>query len=473
MSQGPRAGRSRRAVSWLGLAAVIGGLALIRLYFDHPKLASNPNPLIAVVYLGTGCVLMLWGSWALIGEVAAIVLRGRNRPQRYRTRMPPEALVYGLILFVLCAGALLGHSNMLMLVFGLTAGPFVVNGHMTMAILRGLRVMRKLPARAAVGENFSVTLRLSNHKRLWSSWMVVAEDLVQVSGEQMQPAVLFNCVPARSQREAAYEICPARRGAYEFGPVRVMSRFPLGLIERSFEVGSVEQLVVSPRIGRLKPRWREASEGGQTAVDPGRARVGTSDDEFHRLREYRGGDNPRAIHWRTTARRNELMVREYQPHLRRDLLLVVDLWLPPRPRPEERERVELAVSFAASICVEQMLAADAGVDLVLCGKGTSQMVGPAGARSIDGLLRELAVVEGGPAEGLAAALSGSAAESVPHFRKVLITTRGGAASHEAVRRDAAGERVSSAPGFEVIEADARVLVDYLEFDDRAAAPGRA
>ena len=187
MSQGPRAGRPRRGVSWLGLAAVIGGLALIWLYFDHPRLSQNPNPLIAVIYVGTGCILIAWGARALIAQVAAAALRGRHVPQQYRTRMPPEALVYGLILLVLCAGALLGHSNMLMLVFGLTAGPFVLNGQMTVGILRGLRVTRRLPAHATAGEKFSVTLRLANRKRFLSSWMVVVEDTVQAPGDQMRP----------------------------------------------------------------------------------------------------------------------------------------------------------------------------------------------------------------------------------------------------------------------------------------------
>jgi hypothetical protein len=336
----------------LGLIAIAGGLALIRLYFSFPRLASNPNPMVAVVYLGTGGVLILLGLRALLAELLGAVFRGGAIPgQRYRIRMPPEALMYLLILVVLCLGALLGHSNMMMLVFGLTAGPFILNGQMTLGVLQRLSVARRLPRHATVGENFPVTLCLSNRKRLLSSWMIVAEDFVQAPDEQLQPAVLFTHVPARSEREAIYEICPARRGRYEFGPVRVLSRFPMGLMERSFELGQVEQLLVYPRIGRLKSGWWQAGEAGQAVSERARAVVGASDDEFHRLREYRSGDNPRAIHWRTTARRSELMVREYQHHLRRELCLVLDLWLPARPQPDDLERVELAVSFAASACV--------------------------------------------------------------------------------------------------------------------------
>src|SRR5262249_54549348 len=141
MSAAIRGGRPRRAISWLGLAAILGGLTLIRLYFDHPRLANNPNPIVAVVYLGTGCVLVVWGLRALATESAGVLFRRRTLSvQRYRIRMPPEAFVYILILLVLCLGALLGHSNMLMLVFGLTAGPFILNGQMTLSILNRLPV---------------------------------------------------------------------------------------------------------------------------------------------------------------------------------------------------------------------------------------------------------------------------------------------------------------------------------------------
>ena len=373
-----------------------------------------------------------------------------------------------LILFVLCLGALLGRSNMLMLVFGLTAGPFVLNGQITLGILRQLRVTRRLPEQAMVGESFSVSLALSNQKRLLSSWLVVAEDILRSPGEQLQPAVLFACVPPRSQREAAYDISPAHRGKYEFGPVRLMSRFPLGLMERSFELGPVASLIVYPRIGRMKPRWHKIDDSGEPVAERAQARVGARDDEFHRLREYRAGDNPRAIHWRTTARRNALMVREYQHMRRRDLLLVVDLWLPEKARPEDLERVELAVSFAASICVDQMqTTADSGLDLAIVGRETWHAVGPGGARSIGGLLEQLALAEAGPAAALAAAIGETAQRVSGQIRRVLITTRSQAAVNVVLQTSGSLFQLATTAEFDVIEATPNILMDYLEFDDRA------
>jgi uncharacterized protein (DUF58 family) len=238
-------------------------------------------------------------------------------------------------------------------------------------------------------------------------------------------------------------------------------------MERSFELGGVEQLVVYPRIGRLTPRWRQAVDSGEAVFNSARLQFGSSDDEFHRLREYRGGDNPRAIHWRTTARRNELMVREYQHNQSSDLVIVVDLWLPVRPA--DFERVELAVSFAASICAEQSRSApDSSVELVVSGREVWRASSSAGARLIGELLKQLAVAEAGPSADLAAATRQALAASSPHVRKVLITTRGGEAARLVMQGGGVTGNNGSGRNFEVFEADAVHLADMIEFDDRAA-----
>jgi uncharacterized protein (DUF58 family) len=463
----------------LGLAAILGGLTLIWLYFDNPHLTKSRSPIYGMMYLGTGCFLILWGLRALAGEIAGIFGKWRHRPaRRYRVSMPREAVIYFLILGVLCAGALLGRSNMLMLVFGLMAGPFVLNGQVTLGILRRLEVKRSLPEHATVGQSFSVKLSLSNRKRFLSSWMVSVEDFVVAPREQLQPAALFACVPARSIREAVYEIRPAQRGLYEFGPVRVLSRFPLGLMERSIDLGLVDRFVVYPRIGRLKPNWRHAAAAGELASEQSRLGHSASDDEFHRLREYRRGDNPRAIHWRTTARRNELMVKEFQHGRSQDLLLAVDLWVPQSDAtplaPEGAgamtgttplERVEMAISFAASICVEHMqTATDSMIELVLCGDETQHVKATAGVASMGSLLERLALAQAGPAARLAGAIREASQSAPGPLRRVLITTRPRAALDAVLVAQSDSLTPFDASDLEIIEADPQELSAWLEFD---------
>src|SRR5690606_33052987 len=100
-------------------------------------------------------------------------------------------------------------------------------------------------------------------------------------------------------------------------------------------------------------RWHRDAASADELVQRQRPRRGAFPDEFEKLRSFRYGDNPRMIHWRTSARQNSLMVREYHEIRDRDLLVLLDLDADPT-REEELLRVELAVSFAATVCIDQL-----------------------------------------------------------------------------------------------------------------------
>ncbi|MCY2967744.1 MAG: DUF58 domain-containing protein, partial [Planctomycetota bacterium] len=315
---------------------------------------------------------------------------------RYEARLTKEAVVYTLFMVVMLLGSLFGHSNMLLLVFALMAGAFVLNGQATMSVIRRTRARRMLPDMVFAGEPCAVRIELANRKRWMPSWMVLVEDTVQQGKERLRPSVLFQRVPAREARESSYQLTPGARGRMDFLPLRIASRYPLGLWERGFEIDIEEHVLVFPRIGRLTSRFQEAHRAHQRSQFDAPARGGVFDEEFHRLREFRKGDSRRAIHWRTTARRNELMVREYQEQHDPELLLVLELWLPASPTDKQREAVERIVSFAATCCVTRARATmDTGVQMIVCGSN-AEILGEAGfGLPIRAALESLAVVSCG------------------------------------------------------------------------------
>src|SRR5262249_45358720 len=112
------------------------------------------------------------------------------------------------------------------------------------------------------------------------------------------------------------EVTLTPRGRHAAPPPRVVSGHPFGLTERVLTLGAGGDLLVLPALGqvhrgRLRRYLMPAGHVGARA----RARAIRSPaahDEFHGLRAFRSGDSPRWIHWRTTARRGELMVREFE-----------------------------------------------------------------------------------------------------------------------------------------------------------------
>ena len=125
--------------------------------------------------------------------------------------------------------------------------------------------------------------------------------------------------------------------------------------------------------------------------------------EYHGLRDYRSGDSPRWIHWRTSARRGELMVKEFEHQNEQDLAILIDPWLPrSKAGAEQREAIEQAISFAATLCVET--ARHQGRRIVLGWTGAAPGVrqGPSSVKLLHELLEQLAIMrpvsEGGLAE---------------------------------------------------------------------------
>jgi uncharacterized protein (DUF58 family) len=193
-----------------------------------------------------------------------------------------------------------------------------------------------------------------------------------------------------------------RRGRYAWGPATASSGYPFGLVQRSKMLAPAEEIIVLPRVGRLhRGLFRRLLLFASFEADRRRRmphRHAAAQDQFHGLRPFRAGDNPRAVHWRTSARRGEWMVREFEDLPGENLLLVFDcaLYSGDGLEPFSRERLddfEAAVSLAATIAVEWR--GDRGGRLIAAVTGQDPVVldGPAGPAHGRRVLERLAVVE--------------------------------------------------------------------------------
>jgi uncharacterized protein (DUF58 family) len=143
-----------------------------------------------------------------------------------------------------------------------------------------------------------------------------------------------------------------RRGLYRFSELNLSSRFPFGFMERTIPVGAAQELLVYPRLGKLRRRLFEFERESHPHQEGRRPGPATLEADYHGLREFRDGDSPRWIHWATSARRGRLMVREFEARQNRDVLVLLDPWVPESPEIRDQELLELAISFVATVCVE-------------------------------------------------------------------------------------------------------------------------
>lgn len=409
---------SIQAVSTTGVVFMVVGMGMVLFEFQTDFMLRRLGVWGRGIMLACGTALSVWGLKDVISGFWPR-LAGRG----YHVRIPLEGWLYLMIMVVLFVGALIGRNNPLLMVFSMMVGPFVINGWYTFTMLRGLRVGRELPPRMMAGKTLSVTLTLTNPKTWLSAWLMVVRDSVTHHSGSIVPEVLFVQVPGGGKRRGHYQLRLDERGRYLLGPVDVASRFPLGLVERGLRLDVPDQLLIYPRIGRLHPEWRRLLQHSAELVSHVRPQSGPFNDELHRLREYRAGDDPRRIHWRTSARMNELMVCDYQESRDRDLVLIVDAWRPDRTTSEQNEQLEYGLRFAATIVMDQVHNGRASALLVhLAGKRLFQWDGDSGDHHTDELLDGFALLEPSrqPIETIFEGLDFDQSRS---RRTVLVTTR--------------------------------------------------
>jgi len=158
------------------------------------------------------------------------------------------------------------------------------------------------PDRVTRGEPCTQTLTIGNSSR-WRAATLVAQDRC---GGARVPVPLVRLRPAQDT-EVSYPVPTIRRGVVDVGPLRVVRRDPLGLVQLARSHGGTARVWVHPR-------WYPmgATPTGVTRSLDGRIdRVPHGSITFDKLREYVLGDELRHVHWRTTARIGQLMVREH------------------------------------------------------------------------------------------------------------------------------------------------------------------
>jgi uncharacterized protein (DUF58 family) len=320
-----------------------------------------------------------------------------------------EGFVYFLGGVLLLAAGLWQQVNLILLVFTLSAGPFLASIFGGRAMLRRLSVVRRIPGYVFSGDPLIIDYTLENGRRWYGALAVFLEDsLVPVDRAttgaiNLTPRVFFARIAGHDRARIRWECASPKRGKYRFRDLDVGTRSPFGLVEHRVTIGLSDQIVVYPTIGRLTRRWfqmqRQATENRRGQ----RHDRSAQQVEYHGLRDYRSGDSPRWIHWRTSARRGALMVKEFEQQNEQDLAILIDPWLPrTKASPEQRESLELAISFAATLCLETCR--HQGRRLVLGWTGPAPGIrrGPASVKLLHELLEQLAVMrpasEGGLAE---------------------------------------------------------------------------
>jgi uncharacterized protein (DUF58 family) len=203
------------------------------------------------------------------------------------------------------------------------------------------------PAQVSAGKEARVQIDLTNDGKVPTGLLLLEDQLPYLLGPR--PRFIIDRMGAGRKRSVGYVVRSDVRGRFTIGPLSVRLSDPFGLIELHRTFSSTTSLVVIPRVVALPPIPLSGAWTGSGDNRPRAFASGSAEDVT--VREYRRGDDLRRVHWRSSARVGELMVRrEEQPWQSRATLFLDNRHLVHRGR-GAGSSLEHAVSAAASVVV--------------------------------------------------------------------------------------------------------------------------
>jgi uncharacterized protein (DUF58 family) len=243
-------------------------------------------------------------------------------------------LAVGLVAFIT-------GVNLLYLLLAMLLSAVLCSGILSELNMRRL-VIQALPPQRIYAERpafFLVVVR--NVKRLIPSYALSADQPATAGGPPVSQYLLK--LPAGQSAVLTHALTIRRRGRHWLPGVRLSTRFPFGLFTKTWRPLLDQPILVFPAVRALALAEQSALATARRAGRVG-ARRGQSAG-LHSLRGYRDGDDPRLIHWKTSARVGSLTVKELEDEDRPRLSLAVQ-----DPAPGTLpDLVEANISLAASV----------------------------------------------------------------------------------------------------------------------------
>lgn len=266
-----------------------------------------------------------------VGQILSRYLNPRRR--LYFTR---EGWIFSALTLSIGLVSINTGHNLFYLVFTLLLSVVIVSGILSERVLRGIEVRRHLPPEINARVPFAVVLEARNPHKHKVSYSLTISD-----GVDFLPRRTLGYLPSLAPGESRsfhYLAQVGKRGPHRFGHVHLITRFPFGLFEKVRIIPFEQGFIAYPGV-------KETSRLRALAL--GKDRVGSKKwrwgEEVVSLRPVLPEDDHRFVHWRTSARMGQLMLKEFVEEMEYPRPIFFD------NRGEEGERFEQAVEVAASL----------------------------------------------------------------------------------------------------------------------------
>lgn len=185
----------------------------------------------------------------------------------------------------------------------------------------GLIGSRSLPDKFSNGDPNPIRIQIQNRYRFPINLEIIDELPPQF---QKRDFLLTVKLAAYDTKQLIYELTPLQRGIYVFGYLHIFVCSPLGLIKRRYSFDEGNSVKVYPSFIQMRKFDFLASEKKLLSQGVKRIRRLGHSVEFDRIKDYVPGDDVRAVNWKATAKRAEMMVNQFQEEKSQPIYLLID-----------------------------------------------------------------------------------------------------------------------------------------------------
>lgn len=240
------------------------------------------------------------------------------------------------ILFFIGIAAINTGNNLLYLVVATLLSMIIVSGIISESTLRAITVKRVIPRHIFKGSPVYITLDIKNRKaRLPSFSFHVAE--LEAPALESEPLYILKLAAGEEARRAS-RYTFLRRGRFTLPGLKVSTRFPFGFFLKGRDEVIEDEVIVYPRV---MPFTKAQAPGGiwMPGVSSSSGKGGGT--QLYAMRDYTPADDSRFIHWKSAARLQRLLVKEFEKENEKKAVIVFDNYL------SDDEAFENAVDEAA------------------------------------------------------------------------------------------------------------------------------
>jgi uncharacterized protein (DUF58 family) len=264
--------------------------------------------------------------------------------------------------------------NLLYGMFALLAATLVLAHVLPWYSLRGVVSSRSLPTTAFEGNLIDICIDVRNSSMAGRSMIEVVDTFPAAGPGAESPMTFIARLGGRKKRSYSFKLQCYKRGEYRIGPLALTSSYPLGIsTARKEMIGSEVPLLVFPEVFDIvKLPLVSGSTAPMSGVEAASKSGGS--EEFFGTREYRQGDSLRYIHWPSTARHSQLIVKEFEIRASVEVTIVIDLHRKSEIGKGKETTLEYAVKIAASTAKYSL---DRGHTVQLACYGKAERIIPA------------------------------------------------------------------------------------------------